>query len=105
MDHALLAALSALGGALIGGGASVVTILIQARYQNRRELRRMAVDAGIEDHRLGYEIGKLHPGATLAPLSAYIHFHARYLDLLEEGDVTPEKVKGLRAEGRALFGD
>ncbi len=105
MDQSFVALISGLVGALIGAAASVVTILIQSHYQSRRELRRMVFDAAIQDCRQAFEAAKtLKTPAEVAPLTAFLHFHVRYLDLLEKGKLNAESLKVLKDERDQLFG-
>lgn len=91
MEQNFVALLSGLVGALIGATASIATVIVQARYQARRERTRVAVEAGIEDFKAVLELSKRHSGPLqVAPLSTYIHFHAEVLEALEAGTLTPE---------------
>lgn len=104
MDQSLIALISGLVGALIGAASSVGAIVIQSHYQSRRELRRMAFDAAIADCQQAFEAAKaLKREAEVAPLTAYIHFHVRYLELLEQGRLNSETLKALKDERDQLF--
>lgn len=105
MDQTLVALISGLIGALIGAASSVATIIVQSHYQSRRELRRMAFDAAIADCQQAFETAKtLKREAEVAPLTAYLHFHVRYLQLLENGALNSESLKALKDERDQLFG-
>lgn len=104
MDQPLVALVSGLVGALIGAASSVATIAIQSHYQGKRDLRRMAFDAAIADSQQALEAAKtLKREAEMAPLTAYVHFHVRYLELLEKGTLTAESLKALKEERDQLF--
>lgn len=104
MDSSLLALISGLVGALIGATASIVTILIQSHYQTKRDLRRMAYDAAIADCQQCFEAAKaLKREAEVAPLTAFVHFHVRYLQILDSGTLTAESLKALKDETGDLF--
>src|SRR5687767_7792062 len=91
-------------GALIGAAASVATIFIQSHYQGERELRRMAYEAAIADCDQCFEAAKaLNQQAQVAPLIAFLHFHVRYLKLLESGSLTAASLAALKAERDQLF--
>ncbi len=97
---------SALGGALIGAGVAVATVWIQAFHQTKRDRTRLAVEAGIEDHRGYVELAKAQHGTFLIPpLVALIHYQAGYLDLLEKNQVDENAVKELTDEFHRLFPD
>jgi hypothetical protein len=96
MEQQYVTLLVGLAGALIGAGASIATVTVQAHYQARRERIRVAVDAGIEDYKGALELSKRHSGPRplqLFPLSAYIHFHAEMLGALEAGPMSPEALR------------
>jgi hypothetical protein len=76
------------GISIVGAAGSVGTILVQSHYQSRRELRRMAFDAAIEDHKAACDIAKTHQvPVQVAALTAFLHFHGRYLELLDKGEL------------------
>lgn len=104
MDNIYIPLFSALGGALIGSFASIMTIWIQSHYQNKRERNRLAIEAAIEDHKAAVEVSKGHHQANLAPLTAFLHYHFKYLQLLETNKLTEESIKCLNAERDKLFG-
>jgi hypothetical protein len=105
MDLSLVPLISGFIGALIGAAASVVTIIVQSHYQNKREFRRMAFEAAIEDHRIACDIAKANQQpAQVAPLTAFLHFHYRYLGLLEKGDLNADTLQNLKNERNQLFG-
>ncbi len=103
MDQSILALASGLVGAIVGAAGSVGTIIVQSHYQNKREKRRMAFDAAIQDHKAACEIASRSP-ANIAPLTAYLHFHMCYYDLLDSGTLSLESLKGLKEERDTLFG-
>ena len=94
---------SALGGAVIGSLASILTIWIQSHFQNKRDRNRLAIEAAIEDHKAAVEVAKGHQQAQLAPLTAFIHYHFKYLQLHENNELTEEAICKLNAERDKLF--
>ena len=60
---------SALLGALIGAAASVVTVIAQAHYQNKRELVKEAIALALEDWKTRLAIVTQKGGAAL-PLAS-----------------------------------
>jgi len=95
MEQQYVTLLVGLAGALIGAGASIATVTVQAHYQARRERMRVAVEAGIEDFKANLEILKIGPDrrAELFPLSAFVYFHAEMVKALEAGSLTPETMR------------
>lgn len=91
------AALAALLGAAIGALASVGAMWVQQHHQTRRDRLKMAVDLAVEDHGTSFELAKAK-GAKIAPISAYVIYHARVLDHLAKGTVTAETIKQLSKE-------
>lgn len=101
MDTAWIAVLSAIAGGVITGGTALLTQLIQARSELVRERARLAIEAAIADHRVAFEIAKMH-GAFMPPLSVYIHYNARILEMLHEGTLKPESLRRLDQEQDAI---
>jgi hypothetical protein len=105
MDPTLAPLISGFVGALVGAAASVCTIIVQSHYQGRRELRRMAYEAAVEDFKMAHDIAKSNNApAQIAPLTAFLHFHSAYLKLLDEGALTAESHANLKEERNKLFG-
>ena len=104
MNEIYIPLLSAFGGAIIGSLASVFTIWVQSHYQTKRDRNRLAIQAAIEDHKAALEITKGHHQTQLAPLTAYLHYHFNYLQLLENNELTEEALSKLDGERDKLFG-
>ena len=71
MDPIYVPLLSVLAGAIIGSAASVVTIIVQATAENRRQRFRLAMETALAEQRIQFEALKGHDG-TLLPISTYI---------------------------------
>lgn len=97
--------ISALAGAIIGSGASILAIVIQSRYQNRRELYKVATEAAMEDHKQAMEAAKAIQGAWVAPLSAFMYFHIRFMELAAKNELTKNALLQLKDERDELFGE
>jgi len=79
-------------------------MIIQARYQARRDRTRLAVEAAIEDYKGALEISKRSPTRVqLAPLSAYMHFHAELLEALDTNRLTPETMREINKRKREIL--
>lgn len=90
------AAVAALFGALIGAAASVIAMIIQQRYQNKRELLRIAADVALEDYKRRLDL--LGPNQAMPPLSAYVHYQLRVMEHMAGNRFTPETIKVLSEE-------
>lgn len=99
MDHVWIPLLSALAGALIGSISSIATIIVRSRYEDRRDRSRLAFEAAIEDHKAAIDLAKVTPGRkAIAPLSAFIYYHARIIELLSETNLSKDTLAELDKE-------
>src|SRR5512143_3389270 len=85
-------------GALIGAGASVLTIYYQLRIQDRRALLRQAVELAQANYRDRAEHAA--PGTTMPPIAVFIAYEVR---LIEKGRLTPASFRRLSAEHDELL--
>jgi hypothetical protein len=92
-----LSLVAALVGALIGAAASVATIIVQSKFQARRDLVKEAVGLALEDWKTRFGVLKEIGGEAL-PLSVFVHYHLKALELAENGGLTPEAIRKLSAE-------
>ena len=97
------AAVAALLGALIGAAASVITIIIQQRYQNKRELIKIASDLALADYMRRCEVIAGNGGGRMPPISAFVHYHAQVIERMAAGTFTPEVIKGLSEEHERIL--
>ncbi len=95
------AAIAALLGTGIGAVASVGAMWVQQQHQNRRDRLKMAVDLAIHDHKSMFELATAK-GAKIAPVSAFVIYHARILDEITKGSVTAETIARISSETTAL---
>jgi hypothetical protein len=101
MADAWVTLLTALGGALIGALGPVVTIVISNRAERHRERLRLVVQLAQQDRDRDIEHKKIHNGIVY-PISTYVHYHMRMLDLLERGQLTPAALQELDKEQQHL---
>ena len=94
--------LSALAGALIGAAASVAAIIVQAHFQNKRELTKEAIALALQDWKTRLELVKELGGAAL-PMAAFVHYHTKLIRLAEQGNITPAAIKQLSAEQEEIL--
>lgn len=105
MTTEVISLLAGLIGAIIGASASIITVVVQARIQDRRERMRQATNLAIEDYKLQLEISKRVPGnGKIPPVTLFVDFHMRLARELEAGTLTPESYGRVCAENQALFG-
>ncbi|MDP1926505.1 MAG: hypothetical protein Q8K57_17170 [Thiobacillus sp.] len=98
------AAIAALLGTGIGAVASFGAMWIQQKNQTRRDRLKVAADLGLADYKGQIELAKLqNKGAKLPPLSAYVMYHAEFLDALSDEEVTPEVIKRLNEKQAKLM--
>lgn len=91
--------LSALLGALIGSLASIISIILQGRFQSKRENRRLAIEAAIQDHKNAIDLATKTPGRrVIAPLGAFIYYHAKFIELIEADRLNSENLQALDKE-------
>ena len=88
-----VALISGLVGALIGSFTSLGTLIVQNRYQNRRESTRLVFDVAYKD----YELRILHLPENRAAFPVILAYHQAMARLVEEDRLTPEAVKGILA--------
>lgn len=93
---------SALIGALIGAAASVVTVVVQAHYQNKRELVKEALSVALEDWKARLAIVTQKGGAAL-PLAVFVQYHTKLIQLAEQGKITPDAIRSLNEEQERLI--
>ena len=79
--------LAGLVGALIGSLSSVITLVLQARYQQERELRKLAIELAMEDFkfRVENESDRIHPVA--APV--IVGYWNKMATLVSRDELTP----------------
>jgi len=91
--------LSALAGAIVGSFSSVATILIQAKINDRRERLRQSYSMAMEEFKI--QIANAN-GKAVLPFSSFLHHHVAVLQAVEEGDLTPERLKQISVADDAI---
>jgi Na+/phosphate symporter len=90
--------LSALAGALIGSLSSIATIVIQTRISDHRERLRQAATLALEE----YKIHIANAAGAVMPFSSFLRHHIAIWEAIEQGDLTPERLKKIAADDEAL---
>jgi len=92
-------------GAVIGAGASVAGMFIQQWFQNRRDRIKIAADLAISDFKCRLELGRTGEGpSNIPPVSAFLIYHSKLLDILNRGDINEKKLQELSAEYTKILG-
>ncbi|MDA3807030.1 MAG: hypothetical protein PF440_03865 [Thiomicrorhabdus sp.] len=103
MSQIYIPLIAALAGTIIGSAASIITILIQSKSQEKRDDYKLAIEAAIEDHKAAIELSKQLKKGTILPLTSFIYFHVKYMKLIKKGDLSPESLASLREEQKGLW--
>jgi hypothetical protein len=91
--------LSALLGAVVGAFSSIAAILVSAKFESKRAQARLAVEAAIQEYGQHLEIAKESgKGFWIPPLSLYVYYNSRVIDLLERGQLTAKALEELSEE-------
>ena len=103
MSEIYIPLISGFVGALIGAFASITTIWIQAKIQDKRERLRHAADLALEDYKLNLDMANNSGEKYSAPpIVLFLHYHLKLMELMEKGDVTPENLKKLAEENSQI---
>jgi len=95
--------ISGFAGAIIGALASVSTIFISSYFENKRHLQKLAYDAALEDHKTACELAQNGGPTHISPLTSYIHFHVKYMKLVNKNKMTEAELEKLRIERDTLW--
>jgi hypothetical protein len=96
MDEVWVPLLSALLGGVIASIASIASIILQSRFQAKRERGRLIMEASIQEHKTYVDLAKVIPGKKrIYPLSTFLITNANLLKLLEKDALTPENLRNL----------
>ena len=96
------ATVAALLGALIGAAASILTIIIQQRYQNKRELLKVASDLALADYKQRFDVAS-KIGGNMPPISAFVHYHVKVLEHMAAGTFSRETIEALSRENTDIL--
>jgi hypothetical protein len=99
MDPIYVPLLSALAGAIIGSLSSITTILVQAKISDRRERLRQAALLAMEEFKIQIANGN---GKYVLPFSSFLHHHMAVLQAVEDGTLTPERLRQISIADDAI---
>lgn len=95
--------LSAFGGAIIGSAATVSTVHLQLRSQDRRERVRQATSLALEEFKLRLDLAKTGKGPSgVLPISVLCHFYAEVLAALDRGDLSVKTMRDIQERNGEL---
>lgn len=101
MDPVLVSLLSGLAGAVIGAVASTAGVFITARFESKRHLSKLAYEAALADYKSALENG--NGPRRIYPLTSYVYFHGKYMQLIGDDKLSKESLEQLRAELDTLW--
>lgn len=97
--------ISALVGALIGASASIITIVVQTRAQNKRERIRIVAELARQEYTSQLDMAyKTNTYGGFPPLVHYLHYHLRLMKLIEKEDVSVENLAKLKTDSDNIRG-
>jgi hypothetical protein len=96
--------ISGLIGTLIGATASIVTIIVQSRIQEKRERIKMATQMAMDDIKTNVEIAlKSGKRAIIPPPIVYLHYNIKLMELLENNKLDSDTLRVITEENRKLI--
>jgi hypothetical protein len=96
--------LSGLIGALIGGGATVLAVWIQASSQAKRERIRIVTEIAMADYKYAVELARdAGKYGKIPPATLYFHYHLELAKLMESGTITSSGLEKLTRENREIY--
>jgi 1-aminocyclopropane-1-carboxylate deaminase/D-cysteine desulfhydrase-like pyridoxal-dependent ACC family enzyme len=90
-------------GALIGASASIITIVVQAKIQDKRQQLQTIIQLALEDYKLQMEICK-NSGKRVCfyPIILHLHYYQELMKLMEESKLGEENIKDLFEKNKKL---
>lgn len=90
MSPTMMSLLAGMAGAVIGASASIITVIVQAKIQDRRERHKHMLDLAIEDYKLQLDLTKQAGGPReIPPIFLFVDYHLRLAKLIESDNLTP----------------
>jgi hypothetical protein len=83
-------------GVVIGAIPTVIVVIVQTRQQAKLERAKLALTAAMAER--DFFIKNSPRGAFIAPLSSFVHFHHKFLKLIETDKLTDESYEALCRE-------
>jgi hypothetical protein len=105
MDSAIwLPLLSGFTGAIIGASASITTVIIQSRKEDRREIARLAAELAKNDHAATIDIAKSNKrNVAITPLPIFISYYTDLMNTIDRGELSPQRYVELRQKHERLL--
>ena len=95
--------LSALAGAVIGTIGTVTAVIVQARKDDRRNRRELAVKLATEQQSRHIELASKQGGGVVPPVDLYLIHAFSLLDAIESGSLSAEKLKSINDKLHTLY--
>lgn len=96
MEDALLTLLVGFRGVLVGAIGQIVVAFLQDRASDRRELRRLGIEAAIAEHGAQMEAAREERQrgrhTIVHPLSSSIYYHVGYMELVAKKRLTRDNL-------------
>jgi hypothetical protein len=109
MDTPTLVAVSSLGGVFLGVIGSIATTWMNKRFEDRRHLRQLALNLGLENFKISMteavRKAGLGKGTTLPPLDDHILHMLCLADLIDRTGTKAESIRKLLSSTRKLSGE
>lgn len=88
-------------GALIGAGASVITVWLQTRAQSNRERLRIVMELALEDYKISLEFARASGRRTMIPpVTLFLHYHLEFAKVMEKGEISTDDIKRIVSENQ-----
>jgi len=89
--------LSGFGGALLGAAGPFAIAWVNGRKEKERLLIRCAIDAALKDFEVCMQRAE-KTGENVFPMSTYVFYHVKFLELAESGLLTEKEIEKLLKE-------
>ena len=103
MDAGYIAALAGLVGAAIGSASTITTMLVQARFKDRRDRSKQVTEMALAEFKSALELATSGKGPpNVFPLSLWLYHNDLLLTAIENRDLTPEKLREISASAEKM---
>ncbi|MDP1760459.1 MAG: hypothetical protein Q8L01_03395 [Candidatus Woesebacteria bacterium] len=104
MTSETLLLIGTLGGASIGAISAIITTIVTKIYEDKKELRRILLDAAITDWKQAHELAIRSGGnKKLFPLDSYLIHHSKILDAILAKKTSKEELEKILDEENGLY--
>lgn len=90
-------------GAIIGAGASIITVWLQTRAQMSRERLRLVMELALEDYKLNIEVARSSgKKVMIPPVTTFLHYHLELAKTMEKGMISTTDIERIVSENRKI---